>query len=309
MNYGSIYADVHVVEDVERPEQQSAEAQRSGVMYNPEESLRGATASIGMFQSFQDKDVAGHGGQSSHTLSMVEVRREPSDFLDPAWAPKEPKSRSGVLGSQKSGAKSVHPQQQVSAAASDRKGRGGAHRAAPNTSRDAPSYHSSSTGLAPADRPMFRKKASQNIGDAASLEALYANEVLNEKRNLQRKLSKEARARERKVMLEERKRKIEMVDKQAKASAKSARGPTAMSAQSLQQLTGYSVQVKARPKRQKAYLKESMPSESDERMQRQALADQKRRLMKELQEREALQKQQPANKPSTAAKQAASKDA
>ena len=86
-------------------------------------------------------------------------------------------------------------------------------------------------------------------------------------------------------MLEERKRKIEMVDKQTKAQAKSAR-PTAMSAQSLQQLTGYSVQIKARQKRQKAYLKEPAPSELDERMQRQALADQKRRLMKELQERE-----------------------
>lgn len=76
---------------------------------------------------------------------------------------------------------------------------------------------------------MFRRKQPQNPAESMSLEALHANEILNEKR----KLSKEARARERKVMLEERKRKTEGLDKRAKV-AKSARGPTAMSAQSLQ---------------------------------------------------------------------------
>lgn len=48
-----------------------------------------------------------------------------------------------------------------------------------------------------------------------------------------------------------------------------------------------------RRRRQKAYLKEPTPSGFDERMQRQALADQKRRLMKELQEREEAQQTQP----------------
>jgi hypothetical protein len=51
------------------------------------------------------------------------------------------------------------------------------------------------------------------------------------------------------------------------------------------------VQVKQRQRRQKAQVKEPT-SEQDERLQRQALADQKRRMIKELQEREdALQKQ------------------
>ena len=106
----------------------------------------------------------------------------------------------------------------------------------------------------------------KNLAESATLDALKATDILAEERNMQRKLSKEARARERKVMLEERKRKIEMVDKQVKAS-KSERQIT-MSAQSLQQLTGYSVQVKARQKRQKAYIKEPASSELDERMQR-----------------------------------------
>ena len=63
-----------------------------------------------------------------------------------------------------------------------------------------------------------------------------------------------------------------------------------MSAASLQQQTGYPVQVKQRQRRQKAQVKEPT-SEQDERLQRQALADQKRRMIKEMQEQEeALQK-------------------
>ena len=51
-----------------------------------------------------------------------------------------------------------------------------------------------------------------------------------------------------------------------------------------------------------------MPSELDERMQRQALADQKRKLMKELQEREkALEKQESTSTPSHENKEAAGK--
>jgi len=75
------------------------------------------------------------------------------------------------------------------------------------------------------EKPSFRKKVSQKIADSGSLEAVYATEHLPEKRNRQRRPSKEARARERKIMQEERKRKVDRVDKQAKAPAKSARGP------------------------------------------------------------------------------------
>jgi len=75
------------------------------------------------------------------------------------------------------------------------------------------------------EKPSFRKKVSQKIADSGSLEAVYATEHLTEKRNRQRRPSKEARARERKIMQEERKRKVDRVDKQAKAPAKSARGP------------------------------------------------------------------------------------
>lgn len=97
------------MEDAERSEQPSVEAQRSGVMYNPAEPLCEPATSLGLYASFQERDVVGRGGQSFQHLSMVELPRDAQDLPGPMWASQQPKSRSGVAGSQKGGSKSAYP--------------------------------------------------------------------------------------------------------------------------------------------------------------------------------------------------------
>lgn len=134
-NYDSIYDDVNVVEDAE---QQSAEAQRSGAMYNPAESLGAPATSLGIFTSFQERPRQG----PSQSLSMIELPDQPQDSPGTTRASQQQKSRSGVVGNQKSGAKNSYLHEKASAeAASDGQAHGGTDRT-----------------TTPADRPMFRRK-------------------------------------------------------------------------------------------------------------------------------------------------------